>query len=195
INLIFPGMQNMFPEQLREVDSEKMFRAINRIEPGLIRTAADELTYHKHIFIRYTLEKELIQGKIKCTELKDAWNSMYESELGLKVPDDNHGVLQDVHWAHGSFGYFPTYTLGSLYAAQFNKQIRTELPSVFNTLTTASFSEIISWLGKKVYSKGRLFDSSELCQQITGSHLSADAFLDYSRKKFTHSTDKSLSET
>lgn len=195
INLIYPKLQETFPEQLKDVDSRKMLKAINRIKPGLIRTSADELTYHKHIFIRYTIEKELMQGKIHCSELKDIWNSMYESELGIKVPDDNHGVLQDVHWSHGSFGYFPTYTLGSLYAAQFNKQIRKEIPSVFNTLNIDSFSEIISWLSKNVYSKGRLFDSSELCQQITGNHLSADAFLDYSRQKFTHSNDKTLTET
>jgi len=184
IDLILPELQNAFPKPFETISTDQLFNAINRVEPGLIRTSADELTYHKHIFIRYQLEKDLFSGKLKTRELKDAWNAMYKQYIGIEPDSDNHGVLQDVHWAHGSFGYFPTYTLGSLYAARFENTMRAQMPEIFKELNPSSFVAINQWLKTNIFNKGRLFDSDELCMLITGKSLDAQDFLNYGHEKY-----------
>jgi len=118
VRLLWPTLLELFPTQLDGVTEEEFYRAVNRVEPGLIRTEADELTYALHIMVRYELEKALLQGSLSVSELPAAWNAKYKEYLGIDVPDDAHGVLQDIHWAMGDFGYFPSYALGSAYGAQ-----------------------------------------------------------------------------
>src|SRR5699024_4292762 len=118
IRLLWPTLRTLFGPQLSGVTEEEFYRAANRAEPGLIRTEADELTYCLHILVRYELEKALLHGELTVADLPAAWNARYKQYLGLDVPDDARGVLQDIHWAWGNFGYFPSYALGSAYAAQ-----------------------------------------------------------------------------
>ncbi|MEX1188049.1 MAG: carboxypeptidase M32 [Bacteroidia bacterium] len=181
----FSSFQSYFPENLSSISADTFYSSINVIKPNLIRTSADELTYHTHVYIRYKLEQGLINGTLEAKNLKEEWNNLYKSHLGLIVPNDRSGVLQDVHWAHGSFGYFPTYTLGSLYAAQFSEVIQRDVPGAFKQMDQAGFRKIINWLDDHIYSKGRLFDSNELCIQISGEPLNADAFIRYAKNKYS----------
>ncbi|MGH2642640.1 MAG: carboxypeptidase M32, partial [Chitinophagaceae bacterium] len=126
----YPELQKQFPEQLQQVDLKDFYKTINKVQPSLIRTEADEITYHFHIMIRYELEKKLIAGELNTGEAGEAWNEMYRQYLDIKVPDDKSGILQDIHWCHGSFGYFPTYSLGSFYAAQFFHKANQVIPDL-----------------------------------------------------------------
>jgi carboxypeptidase Taq len=180
----YPKLQAYFPEQLGLVSEREFYCAMNEIKPSLIRTSADELTYHMHIIIRYEIEKALIDGSLQVDNLKERWNELYLEYLGIEVPDDNQGILQDVHWAHGSFGYFPTYTLGSLYAAQFHHSMKTRQPQLNELIAKGDFSFCKNWLKTNVFDKGRLYTSEELCEQITGEKLNDRFFLNYASDKF-----------
>ena len=180
----FPKLQSFFPVQFSNVSQQQFLKAINKVQPSLIRTEADELTYHFHVMIRYGLEKKLIEGSIKTEEIPAYWNESYEKYLGLKVPDDKHGCLQDVHWSHGSFGYFPTYSLGSFYAAQFWEQANKEMPGLQSTISeTGNTYLLLEWLRAKVHIHGRFYNSNELCTSITGKPLDSTVFVNYLRKK------------
>lgn len=180
----FPIMQQYFPQQFSGVGAEDLFRAINKVRPSLIRTEADELTYHFHIIIRYEVEKALIEGSLKVEDLPAFWADRYRHYLGIEVPDDRVGCLQDVHWSHGSFGYFPTYSLGSLYAAQFSEALGRALPNFEKLLQTGEFLPIRDWLSKNIYIHGRKYTSEELCKRITGKGLDPADFMQYARAKF-----------
>lgn len=180
----YPSLQDMFPENLKAVPLPVFYRAINRVEPSLIRTEADELSYHFHVMIRYELEKDLLAGALKVADLKAAWNAKYEAYLGVKVPDDKNGLLQDIHWSHGSFGYFPTYSLGSLYAAQFYEALQQDLPDLEQQVRQGELAGVLDWLRRKVHPFGRFYTSQELCTRTCGEGLNADAFLTYARRKF-----------
>ncbi len=186
INYWFPEMQEIFPDALNSYDSETYFRAINRIEPNLIRTEADELHYHLHIYIRFLIERDLMHGKLDVSEVKERWNALYKEHLGVTVSDDVHGILQDVHWSHGSIGYFPTYTLGSLYAAQFMEEAYAQIPNLHNSLEKGKYTGLLQWLREHIHSKGRSLSSDQLCQKICGKSLDASAFISYSEKKYLH---------
>jgi carboxypeptidase Taq len=134
--------------------------------------------------IRYEIEKELIKGTIEVDDIKNLWNQKYSDYLGLEVPSDKEGVLQDVHWAHGSFGYFPTYTLGSLMAAQIMQQLESEHSNISMALRQKEFSVIRDWLEQNIWKWGRSFDLHSLCQRMTGKELEVSPFLSYSRQKF-----------
>ena len=180
----FPRLQAFFPQQFSNVSQQQFMKAINKVQPSLIRTEADELTNHFHVLIRYGLEKKLIEGSIKTEEIPAYWNESYEKYLGLKVPDDKHGCLQDVHWSHGSFGYFPTYSLGSFYAAQFWEQANKEMPGLQSTISeTGNTYLLLEWLRAKVHIHGRFYNSNELCTSITGKPLDSTVFVNYLRKK------------
>ncbi len=180
----FPKLQEFFPEQFKTTSSEIFYKGINKIEPGLIRTKADEITYHFHVYIRYELEKDLFEGNLKTTDIPAYWNEMYLKYLGIKVPDDNHGCLQDIHWSHGSFGYFPTYSLGSLYAAQFYTYINKMIPGLEEDMEKGSVLKILQWLKQYIYPYGRKYTSDELCIRITGESLNASFFKDHLLRKF-----------
>lgn len=183
-NFYFVQLKNKFPEQLKAVQTNTFLNAINQVKPSLIRTNADELTYHYHVIIRYELEKQLIEGSLKVSDLKEQWNALYKEYLKIDVPDDVRGVLQDVHWSHGSFGYFPTYTLGSLYAAQFYHSAQQQIKDLEKQISEGNMAPLLQWLRTNVHSKGRLFTSEELCEQISGERLNDSYFLEYAKKKF-----------
>jgi carboxypeptidase Taq len=181
----FKLLTNSFPKQLKDINIEKFYKGINSVSPSLIRTEADELTYHFHVMIRYEIEKMLIEGSLPTKDIPACWNEMYQKYLGIKVPDDNRGCLQDIHWSHGSFGYFATYSLGSLYAAQLYSTIEKKYPAVSEDLTNGKINSIQDWLNKEIYCNGRYYSSEELCKKATGETLQSSYFIEYATKKFS----------
>ena len=137
----------------------------------MIRTNADELTYHLHILIRYEIEKGLIESSIKVQDLPEIWNKKYQEYLGITVPSDSMGVLQDIHWSHGSFGYFPTYTIGSLYAAQFFTQALYENKKLYDEISTGNNNNLLKWLREKIHKHGKKYSAQDLCIKVTGEKL------------------------
>lgn len=180
----YPRLQQRFPEQLNNVPVADFYKGINRVQPSLIRTEADEVTYHFHVLIRYEIEKALIDGSLTAADLPAAWNDMYRKYLGVSSPDDKQGVLQDVHWCHGSFGYFPTYSLGSFYAAQFFEQAQQDIPALDGQITTGEYKNLLHWLRKGVHYHGRRYRSEELCKNITGKGLDFSSFMRYATAKY-----------
>jgi carboxypeptidase Taq len=180
----FPGLKTFFPEQLDGVTPQQFFKGINKVQPSLIRTEADELTYHFHVMIRYEIEKLLIEGTITVKDISAYWNELYKKYLGITVPDDLHGYLQDIHWSHGSFGYFATYSTGSLYAAQLYASIKRDHPDTEEQIALGNNKEVLNWLRKNIHSKGRFYTSEELCREATGAYLDAKYFIDYATEKY-----------
>ena len=180
----YPVLQGHFPEQLGSVAMEEFYKAANRVEPSLIRTEADEVTYHFHVLIRYEIEKALIEGSLDPKDLRGKWNELHEHYLGITPPDDVHGILQDVHWSHGSFGYFPTYTLGSFYAAQFYTFAAQEIVGLEDKTAAGDFTELLAWLREKVHRHGRRYNSEELCEKVTGERLDPAYFVRYIEAKY-----------
>lgn len=180
----FPKLQEVFPENLGDLSLDDFYKGINRVEANFIRTEADELHYHFHVMIRYELEKRLISGELAVQDLRRAWNDMYKEYLGVVIPDDNNGILQDVHWGHGSFGYFPTYSVGSFYAAQIYAQAVNDIENLTTKLSKGDSSELLSWLREHVHQHGRLYEAAELCERITGQELNFKYFMDYASKKY-----------
>jgi len=180
----YPQLQQIFPEQLKNVSLDAFYAAINKVAPNLIRTEADELHYHFHVLIRFEIEKGLLEGSIPFDEVKDAWNAKYKAYLGVDVPNDSEGILQDIHWSHGSFGYFPTYSLGSFYAAQFYNQAEKDIPDLTEKIEGGNTSELLDWLRTNIHAHGRYYSSREICEKVTGEPLNFKYFMDYARKKF-----------
>jgi carboxypeptidase Taq len=179
-----PVLQTYFPEQLGKVSLEQFYKGINKVEPSLIRTEADELTYHFHIMIRYELEKLLIGGAMNVKDIPGYWNEQYGKLMGVKVPDDKRGCLQDVHWSHGSFGYFPTYSLGSYYAAQFYSYANQSITDLNGLIKQGNTTPLLQWLRNAVHEKGRRFTSEELCKDICGETLNIEYFTGYLLGKY-----------
>lgn len=184
-NAQYPKLQKLFPENLKDISVKSFYKAMNQVKPSFIRTNADELTYHTHIMIRFEIEKALIQGTIQVNQLPEYWNAKYKEYLGIDVPDDTQGVLQDVHWSHGSFGYFPTYSLGSFYAAQFYAQAVKDIPGLEKGIENGNTLPLLTWLRDKVHRHGRFFTAEELCINITGEKLNFNYFMQYAQKKYT----------
>jgi carboxypeptidase Taq len=162
---------------------EKFFRAINKVEPALIRVDADEVTYNLHIFVRFELEQDLIAGKLMVRDLPDAWNSKYESYLGVTPPDNSQGVLQDVHWSGGMFGYFPTYTLGNILSVQLWEVMLKEA-GIVEQITRGRFQAVKEWLNNNVHVHGAKFTTLELAERVTGSQLTVGPYLNYIERKY-----------
>lgn len=180
----FPKLQQVFSEQLAKVSLEDFYKASNKVEPSLIRTEADEVTYHFHVMIRYEIEKRLLSSEIDPKDLGGIWNEYYQKYLGVSSPDDKQGVLQDVHWSHGSFGYFPTYSLGSFYAAQFFEQALEDIPGLSDQIANGQFGELLHWLRQNIHQYGRRYNSEELCKRLTGKGLDFSSFLRYATNKY-----------
>ncbi len=179
-----PLITEYFPQQFQNISAHQFYAAINKVHPSFIRTEADELTYHFHIIIRYELEKQLIEGTINAIDIPACWKELYKKYLGITVPDDLRGCLQDVHWSHGSFGYFATYSIGSLYAAQFFAVIKKIQPSVVCKFDENNNLFVRKWLQDNIYAYGRMYTSETLCKLATGEELSSKYFLDYATDKF-----------
>jgi carboxypeptidase Taq len=179
-----PHMQAAFPQQLNGADAEALYRGANRVQASLIRVEADQVTYDLHIIIRFELEQELVTQRLRPADVPDAWNERVERYLGLKVPDDAHGVLQDIHWSEGSFGYFPTYSLGNVLAAQIWQRAAQELPDLEHQIAHGEFTPLASWLRYTLHRHGRKFTPAETIQRVAGGPLDVTPHLEYLRAKF-----------
>lgn len=179
----YKELVNLFPEQLADIPVKDYFRAINEMKPSLIRIEADELTYNFHIMLRYEIEKQLINGNLKVSELPAYWNSKMEEYFGITPTNDTEGVLQDVHWAEGMFGYFPTYTLGNIYAAQIYNKLKQDLPEFNDMLRLGNLIPIKAWLNKNIHQHGKLVSPNELIEKVTGEPLNAKYLIDYLTEK------------
>lgn len=161
VEAIFPKMQELFPEQLKGITPEVFYRAINKAEPSLIRTESDELTYSLHVMIRYEIEKQLIGGTLEAKDVPAEWNRLYKEYLGVDVPNDKEGCLQDSHWAGGNFGYFPSYALGNAYAAQMLQKMESE-GDIWASVRKGDLSPVTAWLREHVHHYGQLLEPNEI---------------------------------
>ncbi len=182
--LFFPRMQATYPEQLGSVDLDRFHRAINRVEPGLIRIQADEVTYGMHVMLRFELEQDIVEGKVELRDLPQRWNEKMWDYLGVEVPDDGHGVLQDVHWSGGSIGYFSTYLLGTIASVQIWEAARRDVPELHGQVRRGEFAPLREWLGEHVHALGRKFSPQETLRRATGSTLEPQPYLDHLRSTY-----------
>lgn len=173
-----------FPENLQDVSTDALYEAINTCKPSFIRVEADELTYPLHVILRFEIEKGLFDGSVEVKELPELWNDKMDKYLGVRPPTDTLGVLQDVHWSGGAFGYFPSYTLGAMYACQFFNILLGEMPDTVKNIEKGNFAPIKTWLNDKIHSQGSLFSPQELVQKITGEALNPDHFINYLKTKY-----------
>ena len=180
----FPELQKEFPESLKDVNAEEFYKGVNLVEPSFIRVEADELTYHAHVYIRYLIEKALIEGSLEVRDVPKFWNDRYEEYLGIRPKNDAEGCLQDVHWSYGSFGYFPTYSLGSFYSAQLEFAMRKAIPTFDREVETGNLNVLLKWLHENIHVYGRKYNSEELLTRVSGSGLKFSYFMDYARKKY-----------
>jgi carboxypeptidase Taq len=179
-----PIFQEHFP-QTEEATVRDAYEAFNQVyEDNLIRVEADELTYHLHIVIRFEIERDLIRGDLDVEDVPEVWNDKYEEYLGIRPDTDSEGCLQDIHWSHGNFGYFPTYSLGSVMAAQLFEAAATEIDDLDGKIAAAEFDELQDWLGENVHRHGSRYETNELVKRATGEDFSADAFLEYVDEKY-----------
>ncbi|TVR52267.1 MAG: carboxypeptidase M32 [Spirochaetaceae bacterium] len=181
----YPALRDQFPERLGSVSEEEFYRAINIVEPSLIRVEADEVTYCLHIILRFNLEKALVSRALSVKDLPEAWREQSREMLGVVPETEADGVLQDIHWSMGAFGYFPTYALGNLYAAQFTTALKSDIPDFDAKIGAGEFAPILSWLRSKIHLHGNSKTANELCEDITGSSLSSDFFVEYLTEKYT----------
>jgi carboxypeptidase Taq len=179
----FPRLRQAFPGTLDNVDLEDFLFAINEVKPSFIRVEADEATYNLHIVLRFELERALLSGNLAVADLPGAWNERFEKLFGLVVPSDREGCLQDIHWSFGGLGYFPTYTLGNLYAAQFMATAMTTIPNLEDAMRRGDFSGLKTWLTTNIHTHGRKLRATDLCQQATGHALDSAEFSAYLRGK------------
>ncbi len=180
---VFPLLEETFPEQMRCYTAEDLYRAVNRAEPSLIRTEADELTYCLHVMIRYELEKRVMAGELSVHDLPSEWNRLYKEYLGIDVPDDKSGVLQDSHWSGGAIGYFPSYALGSAYGAQLLAKMREQV-DVEDCLRRGDFAPINEWNREHIWKYGCLYQPAELFRMAAGEEFDPKYFTDYLEKKY-----------
>lgn len=184
----YPKLLELNPDIRRDsLSCSHLLRAINMVSPSFIRTDADEVTYNLHIVLRFRIERDLFAGKLTVNDLPEAWNELFAELLGftgLRVPDDKHGVLQDVHWSHGLFGYFPSYALGNMYAAQIYRTLKKEFPDFDERIASGEMSFVREWLREKIHQHGALYRPAELLECVTGEKPSVGHFEKYLEEKF-----------
>jgi carboxypeptidase Taq len=180
----FPRARQVFHEALYDVALDDFFFAINDVQPSFIRVEADEATYNLHIILRFELEQAILSGDLQPIDVPGAWNEKFKKSFGLTVPSDAQGCLQDIHWSMGGLGYFPTYTLGNLYAAQFMEQARTDLPGLEDDFRRGEFDRLKGWLNEKIHRPGQRYRAGQLCERVTGRPLSHQPLLAYLRGKY-----------
>lgn len=173
-----------FPNEMKNVSPEMFYKAMNLVQPSLIRTNADELTYHFHIMIRFEMEKAMMEGNCNVNELPEKWNSLYKQFLNIDVPSDADGILQDIHWSHGSLGYFPTYSIGSFYAAQFYAHAIKQNALIEPEIGKGNMKPMLEWLRNNIHQYGKQFSASGLCEKVTGNKLDFTYFMEYTKKKY-----------
>jgi carboxypeptidase Taq len=180
----FPRARQVFHDALHDVRLEDWLFAVNDVQPSFIRVEADEATYNLHIILRFELEQALINGQLKPADVPTVWNERFQKSLGLLPPNDTKGCLQDIHWSMGGLGYFPTYTLGNLYAAQFMEQARQDLDDLEGDFHRGEFGRLKGWLNEKVHREGQRYRPRVLCERVTGRPLSHKPLLKYLQKKY-----------
>ena len=180
----YPRLQELFPSQLGNVSLEKFYRGINAVEPSLIRVEADEATYNLHITLRLELEFDLMEGSMAVKDAPDAWNQKFEEYFGIIPSNDAEGILQDVHWSFGGFGYFPTYALGNLISAQLWEKMSEEIKDLEGKIENAEFDVILVWLRENIHVHGAKYEPQELVQKITGSKITPEPYIKYLNSKF-----------
>jgi carboxypeptidase Taq len=181
----YPKFRNAFPGQLNRLPLEQFVRAVNRVEPSLIRTEADEVTYGLHIILRYEMEKQLIAGELEAADLEREWNSMMKEYLGIVPGNAAQGVLQDTHWSHGLIGYFPTYLLGNLYAAQIFDRSLEVIPDLEERIRSGDLLTLREWLRREVHVHGKMFPARQLLHRVSGNELRTSHFVEYLNRKFS----------
>jgi carboxypeptidase Taq len=179
-----PALAASFGDAMAGASAEDVYREVNRVQPSLIRVEADEVTYNLHILIRFELELALLRGRLEVADLPDAWNAAYQARLGVRPPHAGVGVLQDVHWSTGSFGYFPTYTIGNLYSAILWERIATDLPDIDAQVERAEFAPLLGWLRTHIHRAGYLHEGDDLIERVTGTRLRHGPFMRYLWGKF-----------
>jgi carboxypeptidase Taq len=180
----YPQLQPLFPESLGSIDEASFVRAVSAIRPGLIRGDADEATYGLHIILRFELEQELIAGTVAVRDLPEIWNARMKEYLGVEVPDDARGVLQDMHWSIGLLGYFPTYQLGNIVSVQIWEVAQRELGDLEEQFARGEFGPLREWLREHIYRHGSVYPPRELLERVTGSQLDPEPYLRYLQTKF-----------
>ncbi len=181
----FPIVKGMFPGEIDHLGLDGFLKAINRVRPYFIRVEADEVTYNLHVYLRFVIERELIEGKLEPGDVPDRWNSLFMELFSLEVPDDGAGCLQDVHWSGASFGYFPTYTLGNIYAAMFLKALRQDFPGLESAMEAGDFSPVFHYLKENIHRHGQRYRPVELLGKVTGDKPSAAPLVEYIDKKYS----------
>jgi len=180
-----PQLQAIFPDQLGSVDLDSFYKAINKVQPSLIRVEADEATYNLHIMLRFELETQMMAGKLNIADLPEEWNDRFEAFFGITPESDTLGVLQDVHWSSGLVGYFPTYALGNLLAAQYYNQALKAHPSIPDEIASGQFDTLRGWLNTNIHQHGRKFTSEELTRRVTGESIQSRDYIQYLKTKFS----------
>jgi carboxypeptidase Taq len=180
----YPKLKETFPNNLKDTTVEDFYRSANTVQPSLIRVEADEVTYGMHIILRFELEKAIIEGNVQVKELPELWNDKMENLLGIRPPTNSDGVLQDVHWSGGSFGYFPSYFLGNLYGAQFYNTVLKQHPTLHEEYEKGNFSNLLAFLRENIHQYGKIYRAKELIKRVTGEDLNPDYFIAYLEKKF-----------
>ncbi len=180
----YPELQNAFPGMFGKISVEAFVRGVNMVNPGFIRVEADEVTYNLHVMIRFELEKALMDGDLEVSGLPEAWNAKYQEYLGLEVESDAEGVLQDIHWAHGSLGYFPTYTIGNIASAQIWHMFTLAEPGHAEIIGSGELFRVRDWLAAKIYAHGSVYPPDELLKKVCGEPLNPSYFIDYLRGKY-----------
>jgi carboxypeptidase Taq len=175
---------NQYVSSQETWSSEQLYASLNKVQPSIIRVEADEVTYSLHIFVRLELELALIEGSLEVEDLPEAWNTAYEKYLGIKPSDDREGVLQDIHWYSGMFGYFPTYALGKLYSASMWDALKSEEPKIESHIEQGDFSILREWLYTKVHRHGQRYTALELVNSICGGAPSHQGFMNYLKNKY-----------
>ena len=188
-NTHYYKLKETFPEQLGDIGVEQFYRAINKVQPSLIRVEADELTYNMHIIVRFELEQAMLNGDVSARELPTAWNDKMKELLGVVPETDTVGCLQDIHWTRPSFGYFPTYALGNLYASQLFDVATTQVPEIATEVAKGKVGALHGWLNKNIHQHGRKYDPAELITRATGQTLDHKPFVSYATQKFSEIYD------
>ncbi|QLH74959.1 MAG: carboxypeptidase M32 [Methanomassiliicoccales archaeon] len=179
LSYVFPKIKKVTGSALSDVKARDFIIAVNNVKPSKIRIEADEVTYGLHIIIRFEIERDIFEGKIGVDELPQVWNEKYGKYLGVKIKNDSEGVMQDTHWANGSFGYFPSYALGNIYGGMFLERMERDLPEWRSSIAKGNFMPVREWLKENVHSKGNLYDPADLVKVITGRSLDIDPFIKY----------------
>jgi carboxypeptidase Taq len=183
-NRYYADLQKMFPGQFDDVSVEAFYKAINKVKPSLIRIEADELTYNLHIMIRYEIEKALFNETITAADLPEFWNEKYKEYLGVEPSTNEEGVLQDVHWSSGAFGYFPSYALGNMYAAQIRNTLLQRMLHFEEHVKQGELLPIKAYLVEQIYQYGKSLSPSEIIKQVTGEALNPDYLVAYFEEKY-----------